>query len=363
MKKTLLITLDYLPQLGGIAQYWVGLKTFLPTENFFILAPKNKQEFFEKNVIRRSFYNNFIWPRWLLLLFHVLNLLRKENFEQFIAGQILPIGTILFLLKKIGYIKTYLISLHGFDIYSLKGRKKILARYILKKADKVIVNSEFTKQVVLQFDIPIEKIIKITPCPQINIHSENIQGLVRNGKIILSVSRLVERKGIDTVLRSLPYVWEVDQTIKYIIVGEGPDKQRLQSIVKNEIVSELQKNVIFTGEISSANLNNYYQKADIFILLPRDIQGDIEGFGMVYLEAGLYKLPVIATNSGGVAEAVKANETGILLPSSPDFKKVADTIIFLINNKEMRDAYGLANFNYAKSFQWQKQAEILIHNL
>jgi len=363
MKKTLLITLDYLPGQGGIAQYWAGLKTFMPIDYFFILAPKNKQEFFEKNVIRRSFYNDFIWPRWLLLLFHIFNLIKKENFKQFIAGQILPIGTILFFLKKIGYIKSYLVSLHGFDIYSLKNRKKILAQHVLKTADKVIVNSEFTKQVVLQYDIPLKKIIKITPCPQIGVNPKNAQEQRRNGKIILSVSRLVERKGIDTILRSLPYVWEVDQTIKYIIVGEGPDKDRLQSIVKNEIVFELQKNVIFTGEINSTDLNNYYQKADIFILLPRDIQGDIEGFGMVYLEAGLYKLPVIATNSGGVADAVKANVTGILLPSNPDLKKIAATIILLIKNKQMRDAYGLANFNYAKSFQWQKQAEILIHNL
>jgi phosphatidylinositol alpha-1,6-mannosyltransferase len=363
MKKTLLITLDYLPARGGITQYWVGLKTFLPIDYFFILAPENKQQIFEKNVIRRCFYNNFIWPRWLLLLFYILLLVKKENFKQFIAGQILPIGTILFLLKKIRYIKSYIISLHGFDIYSLTGRKKILAQYILKKADKIIVNSEFTKQVIQQFDIPLEKIVKITPCPQIGVYPKNVQKSSRNEKIILSVSRLVERKGIDTIIRSLPYVWDIDQTIKYIIVGDGPDKNRLQSIVKNEIVSELQKNVIFTGEIKTADLNNYYQKADIFILLPRDIQGDIEGFGMVYLEAGLYKLPVIATNSGGVSEAVKANETGILLPPNPDFKKVATAITLLIKDKQMRDAYGLANFNYAKSFQWQKQAEILIHNL
>jgi len=363
MKKTLLITLDYLPQLGGIAQYWYGLKTFLPNDSFFILAPKEIQDSIEQNVIRKYFYNNFIWPRWLLLLFHILRLVKKENFEQFIAGQILPIGTILFLLKKFRFIKTYLVSLHGFDIYSLKSRKKILARYILKNADKIIVNSEFTKQVVLKFNISSQKILKISPCPQINIHSKNIQESDRNEKIILSVSRLVERKGIDTVLRSLSYVWKVDQTIKYIIVGDGPDKDRLQSIVKNEISAKWQNNVIFTGGISFADLNNYYQKAGIFILLPREIQGDIEGFGMVYLEAGLFKLPVIATNSGGVADAVKADITGILLPPNPDYNIVARAIISLIKDKQMRDAYGLGNFKYAQSFQWQKQAEILMNNL
>jgi len=363
MKKTLLITLDYLPTTGGIAQYWAGLKNFLPLENFFILAPINSQSKQEKNVIRIKFLSKYIWPHWLGLLWQIYLLQKKESYEQFIAGQILPIGTVLFILKKIGFIKTYFVSLHGFDIYSLKGRKKILARYILKNADKVLVNSEFTKNVVLKLNVPLQKIIKITPCPQINVHSADIQKLIRNEKIILSVCRLVERKGIDTVLRSLPYVWQIDQSIKYVIVGNGPDKDRLQTIVKNEITSGLQKNIIFTGEISSDDLNDYYQKADIFILLPRDIQGDVEGFGMVYLEAGLYKLPVIATDSGGIAEAVKADITGIVLSPNPDYKIVAATIISLINDEQMRNKYGLANFNYARTFQWQKQAEILMNNL
>ncbi|MFA5880337.1 MAG: glycosyltransferase family 4 protein [Candidatus Margulisiibacteriota bacterium] len=305
----------------------------------------------------------YIWPHWLGLLWQIYLLQKKESYKQFIAGQILPIGTVLFIFKKIGFIKTYFVSLHGFDIYSLKGRKKILAQYILKNADKVLVNSEFTKNVVLKLNIPLLKIIKITPCPQINIYSSDIQKLIKNEKIILSVCRLVQRKGIDTVLRSLPYVWKVDQSIKYVIVGDGPDKDRLHSIVKNEIVSSWQKNIIFTGEISSADLNDYYQQADIFILLPREIKGDIEGFGMVYLEAGLYKLPVIATDSGGITEAVKADVTGIVLPANPDYKIVASTIISLINDEQMRNKYGLANFNHAKTFQWQKQAEILINNL
>jgi len=361
MKKTILITLDYLPQTGGVANYWAGLNKFLPTDFFYILAPKTAKENFEaQNVIRRKMLFDWIWPRWLKLLFIILNLQKKHFFHNFIAGQILPIGSVLWLLKKFNFIENYFISCHGFDILQLQGKKKFLAKIIMNSADTIIVNSEFTKKIVESYFIKNNKIVVVKPGPQLAMIelSNQVKQIEKKDQSIslITVARLVSRKGIDRVIMALPDVWFKFPQVSYTIVGEGVDKLRLEKLVK-ELKAE--DKIFFVGRLDNDQLAQSYQKQDLFIMLPRNLKGDVEGFGMVYLEAGLFYLPILATDSGGVSEAVLHQQTGIILPENASSKMIANEIIKLLTKPELLKSYGKNNRLWAETFSWQKQAQVL----
>lgn len=362
MRKTILITLDYLPQTGGVANYWAGLNKFLPANLFYILAPQVENYINEENnVIRKKLFFNYFWPKWFKLFFIIISLQKKFNFEIFIAAQVLPVGTVLWLLKKFKLINKYFVSCHGFDILQLKGRKKILAKKVLLDASFVIANSNFTASILKKYSIPAEKISIITPCPNLKISQLASQQKFQDKNInykIITTARLVPRKGLDTMILAMPFVWQKFPQTSYTIVGVGEDLKRLQNMANN---NENNK-IIFLGRLSDEELVNLYQEHDLFVMLPRNLNGDIEGFGMVYLEAGLFYLPVLATDSGGVSESVKHMETGLVLPDNSSPEVVANAIINLFRQPELLKNYGKNNRHWAGTFSWQKQAKIL-HNL
>jgi len=132
---------------------------------------------------------------------------------------------------------------------------------------------------------------------------------------LLTVARLVERKGIDTVLRALPEIARRHPTLRYAIAGEGPDRARLEALAAQLGVGE---RVDWLGYVSQEALAPLYASADLFALPSRSIpeQGDIEGFGLVLLEAQAAGTPVIAARSGGMPDAVHDGVTGVLI--APD---------------------------------------------
>lgn len=364
MKKTLLITTDYLPDTGGIVIYWSELAKHFPQDKFLILAPISNESI-PSNIIRTNFFINWIWPHWVLLLIKLPKIISQHDIKLIIAAQILPIGTICYFLRKIRLIKEYQVSCHGMDLALLRGRKKRLAKSILNLASKVIVNSDFTKGLVYDFGVPEKRVYKIRPCPhkllpaKISVPNKyNID----TDRVILSVARLVERKGIAEIIIAMPQVWQIIPEAVYLIVGDGPDRDRLNWIFKENIKTKDRGKIIFCGRVPDNELSAYYQTANIFIMTTRKIEGDIEGFGMVYLEAGLFNLPVIASPVGGVGEAVKEGETGIFV-NSKNSDEISAAIIKLLKDDEFRIKLGNNNYNWAKSFNWSEEAKKLFEQL
>ena len=122
----------------------------------------------------------------------------------------------------------------------------------------------------------------------------------------------------------------------------------------------LQDHVRFLGALSDAQASEWYTKSDVFIMTPVDLAGDVEGFGIVYLEASAFGLPVVATESGGAAEAVVNGETGIVAPQK-DVVAIADAIIALFNDPTLAGQLGLkGRERVQREFQWKVQAEKLM---
>ena len=155
---------------------------------------------------------------------------------------------------------------------------------------------------------------------------------------IITVARLVRSKGHDTVLKALPKVIERFPDTKYFIIGEGPEAEKLKEVVRE---FELSQYVIFTGQVDEAELISHYRTCDLFILTSREIEatGEVEGFGIVFLEASACGKPVIGARSGGIQEAIIDKVTGMLVDPL-DIYGTSEAIIKLFSDDELRRRLG-----------------------
>ena len=175
-------------------------------------------------------------------------------------------------------------------------------------------------------------------------------------RILLSVARLVERKGIDKVLESLPRLYEKFKDIMYVIVGDGPDINRLAKIVDDLKIHNL---VRFVGSVSEEDKSKFYAIAEVLALPSRQIGSDVEGFGMAYLEANLFGLPVVGGRSGGVPEAVIDKQTGLLV-NPEDANDIYQAICDLMTDRGWAKILGEKGRARAENdFQWRKETEKL----
>ena len=137
-------------------------------------------------------------------------------------------------------------------------------------------------------------------------------------RVLLSVGRLVERKGVDTVFKALPTVLERCPEARYLVVGEGPYRAFLERLAAD---LDLGGKVVFAGHVAQDDLPLVYAAADVFVMASRVIEAnaEVEGFGLVFLEANACGKPVVGGRSGGVVDAVANGETGLLAdPLNPE---------------------------------------------
>ena len=173
--------------------------------------------------------------------------------------------------------------------------------------------------------------------------------------VLLTVSRLVQRKGHSQVIAALPQVIEQVGPVRYLIVGTGPEEQGLRARAEGCGVAEL---VEFLGQVDDQYLAALYRVGDLFIMPSRDLYGQpIEGLGLVYLEANLCGLPIIASNTGGIPDAVLHGETGLLVnPEDPS--EIAAAIVHLITDKDLAARLGAAGrARVLGEFTWDRVAE------
>lgn len=159
---------------------------------------------------------------------------------------------------------------------------------------------------------------------------------------ILTVSRLVKRKGIDDLLRAMA-------TIKksIVIVGDGPERSNLE-----QLAQEIDIDAKFLGAISDEDVHALYSRAQLFALTPKELPGDYEGFGIVYNEAAYFGLPVVGTHTGGVPEAVQDGVTGILAQPG-DTTSISQAIATLLENPEKAKHYGeMGKQRVTAEFTW-----------
>jgi phosphatidyl-myo-inositol dimannoside synthase len=363
MKRTLLITLEYPPMVGGIAHYYKNLVQGLPPGSIWVLD-NHGGELLSSSPL--------VWPHWLKGLLNSYRAVRKYSIEHILVGQVLPIGTIALILKLFFRIR-YTVMTHAMDVtipFGNQGsaRKRWLVRKILQHADHVTTVSVYTRIHLDTLGVNPKKIAMIYPCPNVSgLDQQETHTIDRvafdaehhleEKRVLLTVTRLVERKGIDVALQAFSRLANKYADVEYIILGDGPDRPRLEQLALQMGVKD---RVRFVGKVSESLLAQWYERCDVFVMPSRKLSNnDVEGFGIVFVEANSFGKPVIAGKSGGVSDAVIDGETGFLVDPM-DIGMVAKAMDRLLSDPEQARMLGEQGRERVREFfQWTIQAKTL----
>lgn len=252
------------------------------------------------------------------------------------------VGVAAFLIKKTTGIP-YFVFAHGLDIYGAQADTKVskLMRLVLQNASTVIANSNFTAQLVKSAIGEPERIVVLNPVVDIKrfiTRASFSDKKVEGKKVILTVARLVESKNHETLIRAFARVVKNIPEALYRIIGEGPLESQLKELVNT---LGLVDKVIFVGNVPDSELTAYYYSCAVFVMVSREIKerGEVEGFGIVFLEAAACARPVIGSKSGGIPDAVIDGLTGILVnPLNED--EIALAIVRVLQDEQLAKRLG-----------------------
>lgn len=371
----LLMTELFLPHRGGSRTYYYHLHRGWAPDCITVLTRRvpGWQEFdsTESNekfkIIRR-----FEPPNWKRLevsrgasfLMQAAVLAKRQRVHVIHSGDLFPQGLIALLLKRWLSIPFIAFS-HGED-FTLTDRfrnQATLRNCIYRAADAVIANAEYSRKRLLDLNIPTDRIHKLTPGVDSSMffparpNPELKARYKLDGKfVLLTVARLVRRKGHDRVLEAVAKLSQEFPNIRYLIVGTGPEEGELRTLASKLEVSHL---VHFVGFVPDVDLPEYYRLCDLMVMPNREENGDIEGFGITFLEASATGKPVIGGRSGGVQEAIKEGCSGELVNGN-DVEELVAKIRDFVMEQRKGQTMGMAGRQRAESeFDWKLRAKYL----
>lgn len=344
--RVLFITRKYPPQIGGMEQFSYGLIKYWPEQKSTICLKYSQR--------------HLIW--WLPYAL-CLGIIKSFRADAIHLGDALlaPLG---YLLKTITH-KPVIITAHGLDITWPKPYYQKTVIPALKKLSKVICVSQSTAQECLKRGISKDKIAVIpngldvpAEADATQCHTPLAKVIKIPGKIILlTVGRLVKRKGVDWFVRKVMPL--MPKNYEYWIIGAGPEKSNIQASI---FKLRLEEQVKLLGRVSDTELQTAYQQADIFIMPNIIVSGDREGFGIVLLEAAAQGLPIVASGIEGIKEAITNGKNGWLVEAgNPEaFKQQIEFLLALPDlvtvQREIRE-FTIKNYSWENIIKLY-QAEI-----
>lgn len=357
--RTLVVTNDFPPTFGGVQQYVYNLVANLPADRVTVLAPAasgarrfDDAQGFE--VVRDP--DTSLWPS-PRVSGAVKSLIRARNIDVVVFGHALPLALLGPGIAERG--TPYVVCTHGREYWMarLAGMAQAL-RWATSRATRVLAITSATARTISSA-VPAHVPLSLLP-PGVDVERFHPAGeaadirerhALKEGPLILSPSRLVPRKGHDVLLKAMPLlVDEIDANL--VIVGQGPYEARLKKLASGLPPGR----VAFAGGVPDGLLPAYYAAADV-VAVPcrsRFLGLEIEGFGIVYLEAAASGKPVIAGRSGGTDEAVIDGVTGLLVDGSR-VDRVAESVKRLLVEPEASAAMGRAGRRRAERvFAWPR---------
>ena len=267
------------------------------------------------------------------------------------------VGLSLIARRLTGWPRRIVCAAHGRELLfnpaaavpGLRAAYDALRRGLLRRVDTFVPVSHYTARLLHDRDVSPERTHVVSNGTDPDRFSPQDatalrQDLGLSGRpLLLTVGRLVPRKGIDTVLRALPDVIEALPDLMYLVVGTGPDRARLERLSAD---LGLEAHVRFCGEVPHDALPRYYSAADLFVMPAREDPPDVEGFGLVFLEANACGTPVVGARTGGIPDAIRDGETGLLVPPGRP-AVLAEAVLHVLTQPDVAAALGRQGRHHA----------------
>lgn len=386
--KILFVVNTFLPHMGGSSRIYHEMCKRLPSKDIFVLTQKKLAFSAEEEKGWEHFDKKQNYKIYRLARLRPKISEKKQNIFTSIFGYIfndLPISLhVIFtfsrllirnkidivclenpdvlgclgLINKFIFRKKTILYLHGEELtWRVESRLfGKLKNIYLFAADKCIVNSKFTKGQLekLHFGnkaVIIRPGVGLIECKaKIDLRMKyNLTGK----KVLMSINRFEKWKGIDRIIKAIPLILKSIPNLLYLIGGIGGEERNLKELVKQLGLEDVVK---FLGFISEEELAGYYDICDVFALANiQTNEGEVDGFGMVFIEAGSRGKPVIGGRVGGVPEAIIDGETGFLVDGQ-NIVDIAEKIVILLKNPELAQKLGNNGRIRVREFAWDRIA-------
>ena len=366
----LFVTNDFGPRAGGIETFVIGLIERRPFgQTIVYTSAQAGSEAYDK-AWKSNFGVTVVRDRAKILLptprvaRNLSRIIKQSDIQVAAFGAAAPLGLLSTSMKRAGVRKTIALT-HGHEVW---WAKVFPFNYALRKigtsVDSLTYLGEFTQRAISGSlsKAAAQKMVKIAPGIDIDHFSPQDSTLLRkelkldNKRVIVSVGRLVHRKGQDHLIQAMPEILKSVPDAHILMVGQGPYLSHLKQLVGN---LNLVDHVSFIGRIQYAQLPQYICAGDIFAMPSRSrfFGLEVEGLGIVYLEASACGLPVIAGSSGGAPDAVVDGVTGIVVDGEND-QEIAAAAIKLLQDLAGSKAMGFAGREWIiENWRWEIWSE------
>ncbi|RBQ10873.1 alpha-(1-2)-phosphatidylinositol mannosyltransferase [Micromonospora sp. LHW51205] len=366
MSRTLLITNDFPPRPGGIQSFvhnlavrqqpgsvvvyassWRGAEKFDADQPFEVVRERTRVLLPTPLIARRA-----------------ARLARAYDCDTVWFGAAAPLGLLAAGLRRRAGIRRAVALTHGHEVgwAALPGARSALRR-IGRGVDVTTYLGEYTRTRLARVLDGLTELRRLAPGVDVDTYHPDVDGTkvrerlgLADRPVVVCVSRLVPRKGQDMLIRALPEIRRRVPGAALLVVGGGPYRSTLEKLARQ---SGLERDVVFTGSVPSADLPAHYAAGDVYAMpcRTRNRGLDVEGLGIVYLEAGATGLPVVAGDSGGAPDAVRDGETGYVV-GGRDVAQLADRVATLLADRDLARQFGAAGRAWVeREWRWETQAQ------
>nr|WP_030500154.1 glycosyltransferase family 4 protein [Micromonospora purpureochromogenes] len=366
MSRTLLITNDFPPRPGGIQSFVHNLAVRQPPGSVVVYASSWRgAEKFDADqpfeVVRER--TRVLLPTPLIAR-RAARLARAYDCDTVWFGAAAPLGLLAAGLRRRSGIRRAVALTHGHEVgwAALPGARSALRR-IGRGVDVTTYLGEYTRTRLARVLDGLTELRRLAPGVDVDTYHPDVDGTkvrerlgLADRPVVVCVSRLVPRKGQDMLIRALPEIRRRVPGAALLVVGGGPYRSTLEKLARQ---SGLEQDVVFTGSVPSADLPAHYAAGDVYAMpcRTRNRGLDVEGLGIVYLEAGAAGLPVVAGDSGGAPDAVRDGETGYVV-GGRDVAQLADRVATLLADRDLARQFGAAGRAWVeREWRWETQAQ------
>jgi len=372
VNRLLVLTELFLPTKGGTAVWAAEVYRRLGGKEIHIVTADvpgaMAVDAAHPNTIHRLSLRRVAWLRpeslamYARFFFRSLQLAFTHRFDAVHAFRALPEGLVAWGVARLTF-RPVAIYAHGEELTSWgNGRKFRAMRFALRHADRVVANSDHTRDTLRGMGVNPSRITLIYPGVDVSVFRPGLDttglreslGIGADEKLLFSVGRLSRRKGFDQMIRAVERLHAEGMQLRYVIGGIGEDADYLDGLIHDLGLAGVVHRI---GPVREVDLPRWQNACDIFAMPNREINGDNEGFGMVFIEAAACGKPSLAGLAGGTGSAVLHGETGLRVDGT-SVDAVADGLRSLLTQPDLTGAWGQrALQRVEREFSWERVAE------